>query len=72
MTMQEMARQENLAVRNHWRAGAYDQPHVEREIAARIPDNWYGPEKTPRPYTPRPGAIGQCRRKKPCGCSTCN
>lgn len=72
MTMEELARQENLAVRNHWRAGAFDQPDAEREIAARIPNNWYGPEKTVRPYMRRPGAIGLCRRKKPCRCSACN
>jgi len=46
--MEELARQENLAVRNHWRAGPFDQPDTEREIMSRIPESWYGPEKKPR------------------------
>jgi len=45
MTMQELARQENLAVRNSWRAGAFDQREIEAEIMARIPESWYGPAR---------------------------
>ncbi len=48
MTMQELARQENLAIRNSWRAVAFDHEEIA-EIMARIPESWYGPaRKKPR------------------------
>ena len=76
MTMEEMARQENLAMKRHW-----TMPHGEYgarddvEIAAYIPESWYGPEKKPSPLLgrARPDLVGKyCRRKKPCSCSQCN
>ena len=74
MTMQELARQENLAMKRHWRAGPFDQPDIEREIMARIPENWYGPEKKPGPLYGRTGAI-RCdvtnKAMRNCLCTTC-
>jgi hypothetical protein len=54
MTMEEMARQENLAMRRHWTTPRGDwNPDEDREIAAHIPENWYGPGKKPSPLLGR-------------------
>ena len=62
MTMQELARQENLAVRNSWRAGAFDQREIEAEIMARIPESWYGPARKKYRVRKKPKAWEQKSR----------
>jgi hypothetical protein len=75
MTMEEMARQENLAMRRYWSTpyGAWD-PEDDRQIAARIPNNWYGPEKKPSPLLGRSAGI-RCdatnKAMRNCRCTVC-
>lgn len=76
MTFAERARLENLAMKRHWTTGygAWD-PDEDRDIAARIPENWYGPEKKPSPLLGRSlgircGATNKAMRN--CRCPACD
>jgi hypothetical protein len=75
MTMGEMARQENLAMRRHWTMpyGEYGE-RDDVEIAARIPESWYGPEKKPSPLLGRSAGI-RCdatnKAMRNCRCAVC-
>jgi len=61
MTMQRLARQENLAVKNSWRAGAFDHEEIA-EIMARIPESWYGPARKKPRISKKPKAWKQKSR----------
>jgi len=75
MTMQELARQENLAMKRHW-AMPYGESgaRADAEIAARIPENWYGPEKKPGPLFGKSGGVrcdATAKAMRNCHCSVC-